>query len=394
MGKVKFQALPFVVGGATVNFRFEYTCLTNRAGKQFPRLFSDNLLQACFTVLGILILPFVAVAQQESQNPIPATRNSSTEIHRPNDRSTSNILVEPSEDYKIGPRDVLEINIADAPELSGIFAVSSRGEIPMAFLNTLEVKGKTIYEISDLIAAGLRGRYLKNPRVTVTVREFNSRSFFVMGAVSRPGVYLIESRASLHTLLILAGGLAPTHGSTAFVFRKPKFDAPQPAPQQTQVQTPSQTLETTKDPLPEYEMFPVNINNFFKGEVKGNFDLEPGDVVNVPIADVFFIAGEVEAPGDFTLKPGTTLRQAIGLARGFKSVAAKDRGFIVREDPVTGKREEIKVDLGAIMDGKKPDVTLVANDMVIIPHSKAKAFGGAILNAFGIGMATRGVPVR
>ena len=264
----------------------------------------------------------------------------------------------------------------------------------MAFLNTIEVKGKTIYELADVIAAGLRGRYLKNPRVTVTVKEHNSRSFFVMGAVGRPGVYLIESHASLHTLLILAGGLAPSHGSTAFIFRKTKIDSSKAIATQTQAPAVAPTAEAVKQPEPEFEWFQVNINNFLKGEVKNNFDLQPGDIVNVPIADVFFIAGEVEAPGDFTLKPGTTLRQAIGLARGFKSVAAKDRGFIVREDPVTGKREEIKVDLGAVMDGKKPDIPLAANDMIIVPHSKAKAFGGAILNAFGIGMATRGVPVR
>ncbi len=365
------------------------TCFGIKGSTTLTLNFSIGLLLA----VGILMLSISADAQQENQNPIPATRNSN-ENTRTGERPASNILVEPTEDYKIGARDVIEINIADAPELSGIFAVSSKGTIPMAFLNTLEVKGKTIYEVADLVAAGLRGRYLKNPRVTVTVKEFNSRSFFVMGAVSRPGVYLIESRASLHTLLILAGGLASTHGSTAFVFRKIKPDTANAIVQQTSAQTDPQTAEASKQPLPEFEYFQININNFLKGELKDNFDLLPGDVVNVPIADVFFIAGEVEAPGDFTLKPGTTVRQAIGLARGFKNVAAKDRGFIVREDPITGKREEIKVDLGAIMDGKKPDVPLLANDMIIVPHSKAKAFGGAILNAFGMGMATRGVPVR
>jgi polysaccharide export outer membrane protein len=333
-------------------------------------------------------------AQQDNQNPVSSSRSSSTDIPRATDRSSSNILVEPSEDYRIGSRDVIEISIADAPELSGIFAVSSKGTIPMAFLNTIEVRGKTIYEVADMIAGGLRGRYLKNPRVSVTVREYNSRSFFVMGAVSRPGVYLIESHASLHTLLILAGGLSATHGSTAFIFRKLKPEATNALAQQTSTQADPPPSEGGKPAVPEYEWFQVNINNFLKGEIKNNFDLEAGDVVNIPAADVFFVAGEVEAPGDFILKPGTTLRQALGLARGFKSVAAKDRGFIVREDPVSGKREEIKVDLGAVMDGKKPDVPLMANDMIIVPHSKAKAFGGALLNAFGVGVAQRGVPIR
>jgi protein involved in polysaccharide export with SLBB domain len=76
--------------------------------------------------------------------------------------------------------------------------------------------------------------------------------------------------------------------------------------------------------------------------------------VNIPPAKVFFVAGEVRAPGQFQLKEGTTLRQAISLAQGTTFKAPLNNGVIFRDDPETGKREEIRVDISQVMSGKKP----------------------------------------
>src|SRR5688500_20399470 len=95
--------------------------------------------------------------------------------------------------------------------------------------------------------------------------------------------------------------------------------------------------------------------------------LEPGDIINIPLADVFFVAGEVNAPGEFSLKDGTTLRQAISMAQGMKFEAATSRGIIFRDDP-SGKREEMRIDIGAVMNGKKQDVAIVPNDIIIVPN--------------------------
>ncbi len=298
---------------------------------------------------------------------------------------TSSILVEPTEDYRIGPRDVIDVKVKDAPELSDTFEVTAAGNISMEYLKRIAVAGKTTDELARYIADRLRGNYLRDPQVSVTIKQYNSRSFFIMGAVNKPGVYQMESRASLVTLLILAGGLEDNHGSTAYIFRRLK----PAAATQTNGQTGEEAAKTA-----EYEMFPANINGFFKGQIEGNVILEPGDVVNVPQTDVFFVSGEVNAPGEFPLKPQTTLRQAISLARGFKFNAAKDRVIIFREDPRTGKREEVKVDVGAIMDAKKPDILLQPNDLIQIPNSKLKSFGGAIISALGFSSRMRGVPLR
>jgi polysaccharide export outer membrane protein len=104
------------------------------------------------------------------------------------------------------------------------------------------------------------------------------------------------------------------------------------------------------------------------------------------------VAGEVRSPGSYTLKEGTTLRQAISLAQGTTFKAAAGRGIIFREEPGTGKRTDIKVDIDAVMSGKKADVPIMANDIVIVPNSRMKSVGGALLSAFGMHAVIRGLP--
>ena len=99
----------------------------------------------------------------------------------------------------------------------------------MQYLGPVTANGKTADELAGFIADSLSGRYLKNPRVTVTIAQMNSHTFFIQGAVNRPGAYQMEGRPSLLTLITLAGGLTENHGSTAFIIReayRPDMDVP------------------------------------------------------------------------------------------------------------------------------------------------------------------------
>ena len=71
--------------------------------------------------------------------------------------------------------------------------------------------------------------------------------------------------------------------------------------------------------------------------------------------------------------------------------AALGNGVIFRQDEATGKRQEIAVDIGAVMKGRKEDIHIAANDIVIVPNSRAKTIGNSILKALGMGAAQRGV---
>ena len=102
------------------------------------------------------------------------------------------------EDYLINPGDVIEIQVDRAPELSGMRRVSASGTIRMEYLGRIKAQGTTADELASFIANGLSGRYLKNPRVNVTVKQINSHIFFIHGAVNRPGVYQRVAGVSRH----------------------------------------------------------------------------------------------------------------------------------------------------------------------------------------------------
>ena len=313
---------------------------------------------------------------------------------QPAGRGSSAVLVSPEEDYRIGPNDVVDIRVENAPELTQTFRVTAAGTFLMPYIGRVTAAKKTTEELALLIADGLRGDYLKDPRVSVSVKEFNSRSFFIQGSVRSPGVFQIEGRPTMLELLTLAGGLTDTHGASAYIIRRlkttPTKEAePNVARTVAAANDPNGETESTGEDKPKYELKSANINGLLRGRFDQDVLLEPGDIINIPPSDVFFVAGEVNAPGSFALKEGTTLQQAISLAQGTNYKAALGRGVIFRENSSSGKREELHIDIGAIMTGKKEDVTILANDIIMVPNSKTKTIGGALLRAFGMNSVAR-----
>ena len=325
--------------------------------------------------------------QQWPQRPEPApSANRDTALKTQNDPSSSpsaSAVITSAADYHIGPNDVIEVRIEKAPEISGMFRVNSAGMILVNYLGRVNCQNKTPDELAKIIADGLRDDYLKDPHVVVEVKQYNSRAFFIQGSVRNPGLYHIESAPSLMKLIIIAGGLGDTHGSTAFIIREIKPDDSQAEDEQTQV---APAADASPEGKAKYELIKRNINGLLKGAFDQDLVIEPGDVVNIPSSEVFFVAGEVVAPGSFPLKEGTTMRQAISLAQGTTPSASLGKGIIFREDPVSGKRQEIAVDISDIMKGKQEDVPILPNDTVIVPNSRMKSIRNSLLSGFGFGM--------
>jgi polysaccharide biosynthesis/export protein len=336
------------------------------------------------TVLLIVASSATLATGQQSGRPqsTPAATSASTE--QPSGRAAA-ILVSPEEDYRIGPNDLIDIKVENMPELTQSWRVTAAGTFLLPYIGRVAAAKKTTEELAQLIADKLRGDYLKDPRVTVSVKEYNSRSFFIQGAVRNPGVIQIEGRPTMLELLTLAGGLTEKHGANAYIIRKIKTPtSKEPQTVKTSAGTGEKgEADSGSEEAPKYEMKSANINGLLKGRFDQDILLEAGDIVNIPPSDVFFVAGEVNAPGSFALKDGTTLRQAISLAQGTKYQAALGRGVIFREN-VAGQREELHVDIGAVMSGKKEDILIAANDIVMVPNSKTKSIGGALLKAFGM----------
>ena len=292
-------------------------------------------------------------------------------------QNSRTLVISPDEDYLIGPSDVIEIKIEDAPELSGTFRLNAKGTLTLPVVGTIEVQKKTTEQIVKIIADKLRGGYLVNPIVNVTVKQSNSRAFFIQGAVRTPGIYQIEGRPSLLKLITIAGGLSENYGSTAYIMREKKHIKPEETTASTGVPT---VAESNVEDAGEYDLIKANINNLLRGNLEQNIMIQPGDIVHIPQSDIFFVAGEVKLPGSFPLKEGTTLRQAISLAQGTTFEGAANQGIIFRDNE-SGARQEIKVDIAAIMAGKGSDVDIKPNDIIVVPNSRQKTLTKTLLKS-------------
>jgi protein involved in polysaccharide export with SLBB domain len=370
---------------------------------QYPRFVKCDARKTS----GTLGAPAQASGRQQPR------QQQSSQSQLPTAPSMPNVIISPDEDYRIGPSDVVEINVQDAPELSGMFRVSAAGTFNLPFLGKIMAQQKTTEELAKFIADGLRKGYLRDPQVAISVKEINSRSFFIQGAVRRPGLYQIEGRPTLLKFITIAGGLSDNYGSTAFIIRETKQSslineanakdvdqatataaAGATVPEDRDATTNSSNSSPDQGDHATYELVKANINNLLKGNFDQNVLVYPGDIVHIPPTDIFFVSGEVIAPGSFPLKDGTTLRQAISLAQGTNFQAATERGIIFRENPISGKRQEIRVDIGAVMNGKKEDVPIAANDIIIIPNSRMKTVTGTLLRAFGVNAPRILIPGR
>jgi protein involved in polysaccharide export with SLBB domain len=370
--------------------------------------------------LFVTLLLSVTLAQEGGGRPSTSRIKSREDAPTAQTSKGPQVVIAADDDYRLAPSDVLEVIIEDAPELSGNYRINRSGTLPMKYLGSIQVAGKTTEDVMTMVTEGLRGRYLRDPKVYVTVKQYNSRTFFIQGAIKNPGVFVIEGRPSLFKLISIAGGMPENHGSTAYIIREKKVDpakmeraraglpvendekrpaveaeaADQVGGARPTIPTPaSRALEDAKsgvtaiDGETEYELLTANISGFYRGRFEQNLIIQPNDLVYIPPSEVFFVVGEVKSPGQFTLREGSSIRQAISLSQGLLFKAASDRAMIFRQDPATGKLSEIPVDIGAIMNGKKDDVLLAPNDVVMIPNSKMKAFAGSMMMSMGVAMA-------
>ena len=112
-----------------------------------------------------------------------------------------------STDYRVGPLDVLDVEVFGVPDLTKSVRVSVGGDITMPLAGTIPVAGKTVGELQTEIATRLKAGYLENPQVTVFVKEYMSQRVTVEGAVEEPGIISLTGRTSLLQIIAMSKGL-------------------------------------------------------------------------------------------------------------------------------------------------------------------------------------------
>lgn len=159
-------------------------------------------------------------------------------------------------DYIIGPQDVLEISVWRNPDLSRQVTVRPDGRISLPLIGDVKAVGGTTGQLKDAITEKLK-EYKENPTVAIVVQQVNSYFIYVQGAVGAQGRYPLLTKTSLIQALTLAGGLAPDAVRSRVVVFRMSGEGSEP------------------------QRMTVNYDDIILNGA-ANFELQPGDTIVVP----------------------------------------------------------------------------------------------------------------
>ena len=249
--------------------------------------------------------------------------------------------------YRVGPGDLLELKVFEVDQLSQTVRVSEDGSITLPLLGRVVVEGLTQEGVVQKLTGLLQAKYVKNPQVTIFIKEYKNQQVAVIGAVEKAGSYELVGRKNLLQIISMAGGFSDNASDMIFILRE----------------GPDGQTRTIAIDLKDLT---INANPAL------NVPIEPNDVINVPADREIrvFVMGRVTKPGavTFKLSAGVTLLQAIADAGGLAE-GAKESGVTITRKDGAGNEQKIKVNLKDILKGKKKDLKLQEGDVVYVPES-------------------------
>lgn len=222
--------------------------------------------------------------------------------------------------YRLSSGDKIKIQVFGEDDLTVETSIGDSGRISYPFLGELKLDGLTIHDVEEHITAGLKGPYLRDPKVSVSIIEY--RPFYISGEVTKPGGYPYQPGLTTRKAIAIAGGFTAQAAPDSIVIRR------------------------------ENDMHNSSHNSDLDAPIF------PGDSITVAEYRRVYVNGEVKNPGGYPYQPGLTLRKAIALAGGFTARAAQDRLYVIREN--TRDQEPILTDL---------DAEIIPGDIVTVKQS-------------------------
>ncbi|MGH7987620.1 MAG: polysaccharide biosynthesis/export family protein [Candidatus Binataceae bacterium] len=329
-------------------------------------------------------------------------------------------------DYPIGPGDILRISVPEIAELSKTTArVGARGEITLPLLGEIRAAGLTEEQLEQELDRSLR-KYMYHPQASVFVQEYRNRQVAVVGSVNKPGlVTLISPSETLIDVITRAGGLSPEAADqivlipaqpgnsniaqqvVAATVLPPVDNNGKPASHAADLRLatsgetqdasasangPEAAIEpgvagsATAKPAADTEMsdagaaalalMPTSAHPLIirlkSTSLTGagrfiNMPVRPGDVIVVPGGGNVMVVGWVQHPGYFRVGSGLTVMGAIGAAGGPMYAANTTDVALIRSE-AKGK-VTVSVNLADIASGKEQDLPVKANDVIDVPYS-------------------------
>jgi polysaccharide biosynthesis/export protein len=250
-------------------------------------------------------------------------------------------------DYQVGSGDVVEVTVFGNDDLSRTTLVQPNGTITLPLLGEVPVAQLTVAEIKRKLTSLLARDYLVNPQVDVRIREYQSQFVWVVGEVNNPGRKPLRGRTRLIDLLVECGGFTTRASGEVTISR---------------AEAPGQSGNSA---------FKVRLSGTAltpQEQVNLEIQLKTGDVITASARYYVTVEGEVIRPSRYPIESELTVTGAISLAGGLTRYGKGDVKVLRRVEGQANKTVVIKVDLGAIRKGKKPDLVLMPNDVITVPR--------------------------
>ncbi len=155
----------------------------------------------------------------------------------------------------LGSGDLLEVRVYQEPDLSGAYRLSPEGTIDYPLCGKVSLTGMTSSQAADALTSCLKNGFLKNPQVSVLIREYNSKKIFVFGEVQKPGTFPYDENMNVIQAITLAGGFTKVAAKN--------------------------NVQVTRLVDAQEKKIRVPVEDIGVGREK-NFPLQPGDIVFVP----------------------------------------------------------------------------------------------------------------
>ena len=231
------------------------------------------------------------------------------------DKSTA-VSAIPLDRLSVGVGDQIFITVFGQPDMSAEVTVNDNAQVTLPLIGTLKIGGFSPPAIEKLIAQRLKdGEYLRNPEVSVQVRQVRSQMISVLGEVLRPGRFPILGKLTVLDALATAGGLTPKADRTVFLLRRNGADG-------TPMNGDSQRKEIA-----------IRLDQLIdSGKEDLDVELKNDDVVFVAPQKVFYIHGEVRRPGAYPMEAELDVMRVLAISGGVTERGSLRRIRIHRKD--------------------------------------------------------------
>ncbi len=287
---------------------------------------------------------------------------------------SSNLLKPPSGPYRVGPGDVLSIEIAENKDSQAKTKVMPDGMLYYDVAAGIDVKGKTITQISNGLSIMLEKDYV-NPVISVNVEKADSQRFWVLGQVNKPGAYPIKKPTNLIQAISQAGGLYSISS------------------QAIQVANPESADLERAILIRKGNLVPTDFKALIeKGDLSQNVYIQPGDYIYLPSTQKrsIYVLGQVQRPGPVIYDSNASVLSSIAAAGGPLPNSITTKILVIRGNNRTP--EVAQVNIRRIMKGFDSDLALEGGDIIWVPKTawtKLAQYVDAVLNTAGQAIAVQ-----